>query len=1005
MANPSTTPAQVVTALTQLRAEILSTLVPGANLPGPALADLLVRQLDELVASINQRGQTRYGVGVPGPALGADNDVYTDTATGYEYQKVAGAWAFRFNKKGAPGTTPVKGRDYVDGEDGIDGTQVYSESYAPGQTTGGQEGYLWYHLKSVSAYDIYKYIDGQWVLVFRKAEGATLPTPSALAATLTISAASVAAGTAVTFTAGASGGTAPYTYLTQATNANTGATANIGSATTGSWTPSVAGSYELTTTVTDSTGATKISAVRTVTVTAAVLPVPAAPSWSFNSQTRVLSLAAPTGYESATLEYKQGSGAYQDYAAGLLTDNAAHNAGEWQGRVKASSTNQAGTPAGSPQIAVAGGSTTPTTLTVTQANQRYNGRAEANNGGTRYYAASVFSVLTDAPSVTVNVYGYNGTTYALPAAVARVGNADLGIIGTFAGGKTGTQSYTISGIPGSGQRQIDLYSAPQLNFASQDTFTSYVSLTEVIIPAGFTGSIVPVVKKTNECLFVFGDSMTQAGGHNDTSMSWPRILNRELRTNSDVYVSGHSSLVGGRWIDTLAKCLALINEFKAVSTGYTKKIFWFDAGVNDAYFHAFTPAQLKQFYIDFAALFLAEVPTGQLYFKSAVVRDNEGPNNLGFPLFAYRDAMQAAVAAIANVRVKYADGLELQKAEYWVDGTHVTIEGDIYVAGTINALLNQTVAGGTLTQVNGAQQGVFFLATTDTTDAVQYRIGGGAWQDSAKLVCTTPGQQLVEAKLVGEPYTTVGKTVTIKPTVLGHSNGVTKVGSGWTRSADNDPLAAWYTDNNGDYYEFVFSGSFSIFQNRQENIAEFTVSVDGGPAVTVPISGPGFQYDIQRVYTSPDYGPGTHTARIESGASDNMNLYYVELAAAVIPANNTRLRNANVTKSAGWVVVNADVMYGEGPVSYTFTVPAGVTGYRIMNATQPNTPGFTVTDNGGAPSATISTVGSGDGQVYEVYRRVGLTGGAHTITIASVGGTGQYMNMYYVELFDANTPA
>ncbi|WBO86066.1 hypothetical protein [Hymenobacter yonginensis] len=52
----STTSAQVVTALTQLRAEILATLVSGANLPGPALADLLVRQLDEIVVSIGQRG-------------------------------------------------------------------------------------------------------------------------------------------------------------------------------------------------------------------------------------------------------------------------------------------------------------------------------------------------------------------------------------------------------------------------------------------------------------------------------------------------------------------------------------------------------------------------------------------------------------------------------------------------------------------------------------------------------------------------------------------------------------------------------------------------------------------------------------------------------------------------------------------------------------------------------------------------------------------------------------
>ncbi|WBO86065.1 hypothetical protein [Hymenobacter yonginensis] len=243
-------------------------------------------------------------MGVPGAALGVDNDVYTDTASGYEYQKVAGAWVFRLAKKGAAGTTPVKGTDYVDGEDGIDGTQVYSESYAPGPTTGGQEGFLWYHLKSLAAYDMYKYIDGQWILVFRKAEGATTPTPSALAATLTISAASVAAGTAVAYTAGASGGTAPYSYAVTATNTATGATVSIGSAATGNWTPSAAGSYDIASTVTDAVNATKISPVRNLTVTAAAattLAAPADPLATPTSSTALnvaaSSVANATGYK------------------------------------------------------------------------------------------------------------------------------------------------------------------------------------------------------------------------------------------------------------------------------------------------------------------------------------------------------------------------------------------------------------------------------------------------------------------------------------------------------------------------------------------------------------------------------------------------------------------------------------------------------------------------------------------------------------------------------------
>ncbi|MET4106055.1 hypothetical protein [Hymenobacter sp. UYP22] len=182
------------------------------------------------------------------------------------------------------------------------------------------------------------------------ANGGGTTTPTALVAGLTTSAASIATGTALTFTASASGGTGPYTYLTQATNTATGGVINLGSAASGSWTPQAAGTFDITTTVTDAAGAVKNSPVRQVTVTAAVLPVPAPPTWSFNTQTRILSLAGPSGYESATLEYSVSGGAYQNYTAGLSIDSAAHVAGKWQGRVKATSTNQAGTPAGSPQI-------------------------------------------------------------------------------------------------------------------------------------------------------------------------------------------------------------------------------------------------------------------------------------------------------------------------------------------------------------------------------------------------------------------------------------------------------------------------------------------------------------------------------------------------------------------------------------------------------------------------------------------------------------------------------
>ncbi|RFP65923.1 hypothetical protein D0N36_06885 [Hymenobacter lapidiphilus] len=276
------TRTQSLAALDTLSQQIEAALQPGANLPGPALAQLLVRTVAEIKGEVARGGQQRYGAGVPAASLGLDGDVYTNTANGYEYAKVAGAWVFQLNKKGAAATAPQKGVDYFDGVDGADGNAIFDKAFAPpvGLSAGGQEqqaanyqeGDQWFHTKGLASYDRYAFLEGQWRLVFRKAEGATTPPPSAtLAAGLTISAASATVGgTGITYAATASGGTGPYSYLVQATNANTGGVLSIGPAASGSWSPPAAGSYDITATVTDSAGASKVSAVRRVEVTAPV---------------------------------------------------------------------------------------------------------------------------------------------------------------------------------------------------------------------------------------------------------------------------------------------------------------------------------------------------------------------------------------------------------------------------------------------------------------------------------------------------------------------------------------------------------------------------------------------------------------------------------------------------------------------------------------------------------------------------------------------------------------
>ena len=101
-------------------------------------------------------------------------------------------------------------------------------------------------------------------------------TPTALAVAFTIASASLTAGQSLSFSATASGGTGPYQHMVHAENASTGAATSIGSASTpgytGIWAALPAGTYDLTDTVTDAAGTSKVSAVRRVVVSPATTP-------------------------------------------------------------------------------------------------------------------------------------------------------------------------------------------------------------------------------------------------------------------------------------------------------------------------------------------------------------------------------------------------------------------------------------------------------------------------------------------------------------------------------------------------------------------------------------------------------------------------------------------------------------------------------------------------------------------------------------------------------------
>ncbi|TGE07718.1 PKD domain-containing protein [Hymenobacter fodinae] len=284
----ASTISQVQSELSQLSQDITNTLQTGADVSGPRLAALLVRQiaLTNDLASLQGAGASalRYGAGPPANSLGSNNDIYRDTQTGDEYQKVAGSYVLRQNLKGNPGYTPQKGKDYVDGNDGLDGNEIVDKTYAPTaeDNAGYKEGDQWFYTKSLGIYERYAHINGQWRLVFRKAETTTPPVSADTQApnltfTAPASGATVPVGTQLTLTATATDNVAvtAVEFLNGATGASLGQGAKNGNTYTLPYTVTTAGPLTLQAKASDAAGNVQIASV-SITVQAPagnVLPV------------------------------------------------------------------------------------------------------------------------------------------------------------------------------------------------------------------------------------------------------------------------------------------------------------------------------------------------------------------------------------------------------------------------------------------------------------------------------------------------------------------------------------------------------------------------------------------------------------------------------------------------------------------------------------------------------------------------------------------------------------
>lgn len=259
---------------------------------GLQLAGLLNRQsqLIKDLALLAAAGSSvlRYGSGKPANALGKDGDVYRDTTTADEYQKVSGAYVLRMNLKGEPGKTPVPGQDYEDGQDGIDGADgnsTFAETYAPDDALGIDKD-IWIYVNTTDKTASYFVkVAGKWRPVGSAVGGGTTPTTPVgdtqapnLSFTAPASGASVPVGTALTLTATATDNVAvtAVRFLNGATGTVLGQGSKNGNVYTLPYTVATAGPLSLVAEASDAAGNTQTATV-SITVQAAT-PTNQAPS-------------------------------------------------------------------------------------------------------------------------------------------------------------------------------------------------------------------------------------------------------------------------------------------------------------------------------------------------------------------------------------------------------------------------------------------------------------------------------------------------------------------------------------------------------------------------------------------------------------------------------------------------------------------------------------------------------------------------------------------------------
>ncbi|MCC3159528.1 hypothetical protein LJ737_19960 [Hymenobacter sp. 15J16-1T3B] len=414
----------------------------------------------------------------------------------------------------------------------------------------------------------------------------------------------------------------------------------------------------------------------TTTPTPAVTPT--APTVTFNSSTRVLT-ASHTQYAAAQLEYKQGAGAYQAYAPVSVDDNA-HNAGEWQFRVKAATGRNAGAPAGSPAITAATAPPTSGTLTVAGSDYIENVWNIAQPGGwSKVGAHAVLPFSTNATSLTCVVKNLLGSG---PLVTISVFTAAGVYCGYFQPSGPVDETLTFVGtLPGTGTRDFYLRLGGTSSVGLGPTEFNGVTVTSLTAVNGTIG-LRTVARKAKRA-FNLGDSKSIGDKSTNASrLAMMPQLQGELGDNWEVAAAG-----AGAWYPTgILGSPALVDDMaqrtKTYLEGAAEQHVMYTLGTNNIWYTPASPAAAAAAGAAYWDAVHALLPGAVIHVQKIPPRTDHAEteaNSLGYVFADYNAALQQAVSTRPYCVFENNDGV-IDPATDLADGLHEKDQGYLKMA-------------------------------------------------------------------------------------------------------------------------------------------------------------------------------------------------------------------------------------------------------------------------------------------------------------------------------------